>query len=350
MKSNNSYYIVLLLVVVGILATFIIVKKHKSHKETTTAKISAEAIKNYLDEVYQERDSDENGFEYGPDLFDYYIDGDKYPKTVFFKDMVEAYNAYVTFHGIRSILDVWYRYEEPNEAIKSIQYANLEKLHYEDIKLLMTQALILGQKALSTTPEESDSVALNMFYDQLSVIDSTLANRFNVANYVDLDENEYWDVINGFRKLRGLTEAQHLRAIKETEDFNIKCEHAMAYVYDAGLYKADLNELKMLLEDGRYSPFIFYIWRVWRCGEQLRNYGPSTWSVIPNKYYNKMRLLNAETTLNYIVNHPDDAIAINQFVVTAAHPNILRHGEFPAGNQSFMEVHYLGLQPDKEEK
>ena len=123
----------------------------------------------------------------------------------------------------------------------------------------------------------------------------------------------------------------------------------MAYVYDEGFYNADLKELKMILEEGRYSPFIFYIWRIWRCGEQLRNYGPSTWSVIPNKYYNKMRLFNAETTLNYIVNHPDDAVAINQFVVTAAHPNILRHGEFPAGNQSFMEVHYLGLNPMEEE-
>lgn len=345
MKSSNTYYIVLLLVVVGIIATFIIVRKHKSKKEDSTAEITAEALKNYLDEIYQERDSNESGFEYGPDLFDYYIDGDKYPKTAFFTDMVEAYNAYVTFHGIRSVLDEWYRYEEPNEVIKSMQYADIGKLHYEDIKSLISQALTLGQKALSVTPEESDSVALNEFYNQLSVIDSTLANRFNVAKYVNLDENDYWDVINGFRKLRGQTEAQHLKAIKETEDFNLKCKHAMAYVYDEGFYNADLNVLKMILEDGRYSPFIFYIWRIWRCGEQLRNYGPSTWSVIPNKYYNKMRLFNAESTLEYIVNHPDDAIAINQFVVTSAHPNILRCGEFPAGNQSFMEVYYLGLHP-----
>lgn len=349
MKSNNTYYIILFLVIVGILATFIVVKKHKNNKETATAELTAEAIRNYLDEIYQERDSGDSGIEYGPDLFDYYIDGGKYPKTTFFIDMVEAYNAYVIFHGIRSILDVWYRYEEPTEAIKSMQYVDLGKLHYEDIKLLMSQALILGQKALSVTPEESDSVALNEFYAQLSVIDSTLADRFNVAKYVKLDENEYWDVINGFRKLRGQTDAQHLKAIRETKDFNLKCQHAMAYVYDEGFYNADLKELKMILEEGRYSPFIFYIWRIWRCGEQLRNYGPSTWSVIPNKYYNKMRLFNAETTLNYIVNHPDDAVAINQFVVTAAHPNILRHGEFPAGNQSFMEVHYLGLNPMEEE-
>ena len=174
-----------------------------------------------------------------------------------------------------------------------------------------------------------------------------MANKFNVANYVSLDETEYWNVINGFRKQTRQTETQHLKAIKETEDFNIRCEHAMAYVYDVGFYNADLNVLKVILEEGKYSPHLYYIWRIWRCGEQLRNYGPSTWSQIPNKYYNKMRLLNAESTLNYIVNHPDDAIAINQYLVTAAHPNILRFGEFPAGNQSFMEALYLGLNHDE---
>lgn len=131
MKSNNTYYIILFLVIVGILATFIVVKKHKNNKETATAELTAEAIRNYLDEIYQERDFGDSGIEYGPDLFDYYIDGGKYPKTTFFIDMVEAYNAYVIFHGIRSILDVWYRYEEPTEAIKSMQYVDLGKLHYE---------------------------------------------------------------------------------------------------------------------------------------------------------------------------------------------------------------------------
>lgn len=62
-----------------------------------------------------------------------------------------------------------------------------------------------------------------------------------------------------------------------------------------------------------------------------------------------MRLLIAELTLNYIVNHPDDAMAINQYLVTTAHPNILRFGEFLVGNQSFMEVHYLGLNPKEVE-
>lgn len=343
MKSNNTYYVVLLLVLVGIIAMFIVVKKYKAKGD---AEISKETLKYYLEELYQ--NDDVSGFEYGTDLFDGYIDGSKYPKTVFFADMVEAYNAFVIFHGIRSVLDVWYRYEEPSEAIESIQCADLEILHYEDLKLLMSQAITLGQKALGNTPEECDSVALSEFYDQLSVIDSTLANGFNVANYVNLDEDEYWNVINGFRKWTGQTETQHLKAIKETEDFNIKCEHAMAYVYDVGFYNADLNELKRILEEGKYSPFLFYIWRIWRCGEQLRNNGPSTWSPIPNNYYNKIRLLIAEATLIYIVNHQDDAIAINQYIVTAAHPNILRRGEFPAGNQSFMEVHYLGLNPNEE--
>lgn len=344
MKSNYKYYVFLCLVLVGILVTFIIVKKRKSHDEASLPEISKETIKDFLDELHH---SDVSGIEKGSDLFNCYIDGDKYPKTAFFADMIEAYNAYVLFHGISSVLDVWYRYEEPDLAVTSLQCADIEKLHYADIKSMISQALEFGQEVLKTTPMESDTIALYRFYNQLDVIDSTLANRFNVANYITLDEDEYWEVINSFRKQTGQS-IDHIKAINESDDFEIMSEHAMAYVYDVGFYKTDFNELKKILEDGRYSPQLFFIWRIWRCGMQLNTYGPSTWSQIPNGYYNKMRLLVAESILNNIIKHPDDAIAINQYLVTAAKPNILRHGEFPGGNQSFMEVYYLGL--DKEEK
>lgn len=73
-----------------------------------------------------------------------------------------------------------------------------------------------------------------------------------------------------------------------------------------------------------------------------------TWSQTPNSYYNKIRLLIAESTLNYIVKLPDAAIDINQYLVTAFKPNILRRGEFQRRNRSFMEVYYRGLYSEKE--
>lgn len=68
-----------------------------------------------------------------------------------------------------------------------------------------------------------------------------------------------------------------------------------------------------------------------------------TWLQTPNSYYNKIRLLIAESTLNEIVKLPDDVIDINQCLVTASKPNILRCGEFLRGNRSFMELYFLGL-------
>lgn len=119
----------------------------------------------------------------------------------------------------------------------------------------------------------------------------------------------------------------------------------MEYVYWIGFYNTDFKLVGKLLDDGQYSPYLLFLWRIWRCGVQLRNknYGPSTWSQIPNKLYNEKRLKIAETTLKHIVNHRNDDVAINQYLMTASLSNILRIGEFDLGNESFTELYYLNL-------
>lgn len=48
-------------------------------------------------------------------------------------------------------------------------------------------------------------------------------------------------------------------------------------------------------------------------------------------------------TLKYIVSHRDDGIAINQYLVTSTHPDILRFGDFDLGNESFTELYNMSL-------
>lgn len=328
MKSS-AYYIFLILILGGTLAAFIAVRNHHN---------KANNVKEELQEEY--------GIERGSDLFSNYMVGSNLPQSAFISDMIEAYNAYMLYHGFQSVRDIWYRYEAPEIVLEMLQYANVNVLKYKDLKLLISQAIDLEKSALCVSYDEADSILHWQLHQQLSAIDSTLANRFHVSNYVSLSEDDYWAAIN-YDKTTEYTK-NHLDAIRKTNDFKLKCDHAMAYVYDIGFYNVDYGVLEELLDDGRYSPQLFFLWRIWRCGMQLNTYGASSWSDIPNGLYNAKRLQIAKSILNHIIENPDDAIAINQYLVTAGQTNILRRGDFTMGNQAFMEVYYLNLMPDKD--
>ena len=333
---KKKYYL-LLVVAIAAVITFIVMKRNPQEQVMDT------------DNVEEGDDS----IEHGPDLFCNYIDSKIYPQSKFISDMVELFNASVIYNGIKLVQDIWDRYDVPKEALEALKYADVNVLKSEDLKQLFSEALKLGKKALCKNYEEIDTIAFQRFNEQLDVIDSILANRYNVKNYVDLTDEDYWDRINRIREVPKTED--YPRTIHEVEDFGLKCAYAMEYVYDVGFYKVNFDILEDLLDDGRYSPLLYYLWRIWRCGVQLTetrygSFGPSTWSQIPNKLYNTKRLAIARTTLDYIVKHPQDAIAMNQIAVIASTPNIYRRGEYMLGNQIFMEVFYLNLRPKTDEK
>lgn len=49
------------------------------------------------------------------------------------------------------------------------------------------------------------------------------------------------------------------------------------------------------------------------------------------------RLICANTILRYLIDHPNDIMAVNQFVVMSSHWDIFREGEFSYGNQNAMD-------------
>lgn len=336
--KKYSYYIIMILVLGGLFAAFVVHQKHQ--KSEKSAKKAEWGYTNH------ETEDNDDYYEHGSDLFCNYINGDQFPKTEFYSDMIEVYNAYMLFNGIKSVTDVWYRYEDPEEAVVALQYADVNVLKYDDIKQLMSRAIELGKVALCNGFDNLDTIVYRQYHEQLDIIDSTLANRFNVSNYVSFTDDEYWIAVD-YEEPTNYTD-NHLTAMQQVEDFELKCDHAMAYVYDVDFYGVDFDILEDLLDDGRYSPQLFFLWRIWRCGVQLTRtrhgqFGPSTWSLIPNKLYNEKRLKIAETTLKHIEEHPDDVIAVNQYLVTSGIRNILRAGDYTLGNQSFMEIYYLGF-------
>lgn len=319
-----------------------------------------------VEETHADESADLN-FEYtdsGEELFCNYMSRDQWPQDTFFTDMVEVYNTYVLLNGIRSVIDVWKRYENAGTALESLKYADTSAIHTKDIKEKFAQCLELARCFFAEHVDYSDSLLYRQLSDVLACIDSTMANRYNSSNYFNYSEEQYWHTIDWSKKTKklfdkvstktitseniGTKKVQKdigfiLKSIRKEKDFDKKCAFAMGYVYYVDFYDADFELIEELLDDGRYSPYLFFLWRIWRCGVQLcsGHYGPSTWSQIPNKLYNEKRLKIAETTLKYIVNHRNDGIAINQYLMTSSFSNILRDGVFQGGNESFTELYYM---------
>ena len=316
-----------------------------------------------------------DGFTYddsGDELFCNYLSYEDWPQTPFFNDMLEAYNSFVLLNGIESVFDVWGRYESGEFARKSMQYASMDVLRSEELKGLFRECINLGNRLFAVDSCSYDYEPFVTFSRCLEKLDSTLGARFNVSNYVEINGEMYWDSLNNETFAKDLTdnyqckkitgenidskEAVHdielfNKKIRSEKDFNKKCAYAYTFVYHVGIHNIDLKVIEDLLDDGRYSHFLFFLWRVWRCGVQLSDEedGLSTWSQIPNKLYNEKRHAIAVATLKHIVDQPDDAVAVNQFLITASFDNILRGGSFPMGNEIFTELFYLGLETFEED-
>lgn len=331
---------------------------------TAFASCANKTNNNEPDEEYFYEDT--CNYDSGAEVFCNYLSSEEWPKDTFFSDMIVAYNSYMLLNGMKSVLDAWERLESSETALKSLQYVDLDIIASADLRTKFSYCLELGQQLFSKGFDDIDTLVFIQFYDSLYYLDSTLATRFHVNNYVEISHDEYWNKMDFEELSRDLIEklqceeitddnyntpkaqkdiALMLDAIENETDFDKKCAYAMYYTHFVGFYNVDMNVIEELLNDGRYSSYLFFLWRVWRCGVQLRNsnYGPSTWSPIPNKVFNEKRLDLAKTTLNYLTEHRDDAIAVNQFLMTAMLSNIMRFGQFSTGNESFTELYYLGL-------
>lgn len=304
--------------------------------------------------------------DFGEELFCNYMPKDQWPQDAFFTDMVEAYNSSLLLNGLESIIDVWKRYEESEVAIESLKCADINVIKSKNIREKFVKVKELAHRFFSENVDYPDTLLYRELTDSLDRLDSLLCARYHTSNYTNLTSEKYWQALDHAKQSKelfdkvstdtitsdnvGTKEVQKdiefiLNNIKEEKDFNKKCAYTMEYVYYVGFYHTNFKIIEELLDDGRYSPYLFFLWRIWRCGVQLcdEDYGPSTWSQIPNKLYNEKRLKIAETTLKYIFTHRDDGVAINQYLMTASLSNILRCGQYPFGNESFTELYYLNL-------
>lgn len=306
-----------------------------------------------------------NPAEYGKDLFGPYLSAKDYPNTPFFHEMVEAYNVSTFYNALCSVDDFNRRWENGEFALESLESADTDVITDKEIKKKAKLYIGLIKQVYSQGKDDPDTLLFQNAMNNLWELDSIICKKYTIKNYASISEKEYYSIFDYSDKLKELMPRlkdkvtnknistqevkQNIKMLMEKidkeQDFNRKCDLAQAYIDYVGFYNIDKSILEKILDDGRYSHRLFFLWRIWRCCYQLtdENCGMSTWSVIPNKLYNARRFTVAEATLRYLKDHTDDGIAINQFLVLGHQPNILRAGKNLLGNEAVTELHYLGL-------
>lgn len=126
-----------------------------------------------------------------------------------------------------------------------------------------------------------------------------------VANYEEIQKKRLPEDVD-YDELQRLSLTLQKKYLAE-EDFDAKCIYALEMgCYD---FPYAIDYLGELIEDGRYSKYLFEVWISWRLRSQSRVFGISTWSEIPDNLYDNARLLVAQTYAKHIAENPSDTLA-----------------------------------------
>jgi|GEM_PF-2946248 len=297
-------------------------------------------------------------------------------KTKLINDLKDIYRAYQINHKIadqKELIDLSAGTESKkdltnllNSDIKSCD--SLKKTHFfndtlnkqvEKYITLTVQNYQVGkQNGLHSAKFKSDyngyEKAANKYY-------SYLGSTYPMERFVNLTEDEYWKLnaksnyikSSDFSKYTGLKKKNPKEAldllkaiIERTKDFQeysiYQIELADQYEKesDGDTHEAALKDYKSILDQHKYSIYLFETWVKWRAVVQ-RTKGLSKSSDIPNDLYDHVRAQAALTILRHIEKNPTDRMAINEFLLVATHDIVKRFGEYSYGNQSTIEYHEL---------
>jgi len=181
--------------------------------------------------------------------------------------------------------------------------------------------------------------------------------KYSTNHFLKMSEDEYWMQIDKQQFIKSPEYARYLsmaksdlkgsiellkKIVANTKDFQEKSIYQMelANTMINNFNKLDSSEVEnaikiyeSMLKNKGYSMYKFEAWRRWRCTSQAFIYGTAKDALIPNSIYDNMRLECATLILNHFVNHPNDEMALNQFLDFASHDIIYRNGDYEQSNQ-----------------
>ena len=190
-----------------------------------------------------------------------------------------------------------------------------------------------------------------------------LSSTYSTNHFVGMTEEKYWQTIDKNNYSKSLDYASY-KTLKKTnlkdallmldkltkqtinfQEYSIyQIELADQYVKHSDSLgdkanKTAIVKYKSIIDQKKYSIYLFEAWLKWRLVTQQYIYGISKTSDIPNNEYDKMREQVALTILDYITKNDKDEMAINEFLLMATHPIVMRFGDYPYGNQNTVEYH-----------
>jgi len=193
-----------------------------------------------------------------------------------------------------------------------------------------------------------------------------LNDNYKTKRLLSLSADEYWRRIDKkqyiksskFEEYKKLKEEDPNQAvekifeiIKECDNFQEKTIYGidLADFYMTGVLDTDTilgeewasDHYQVMMDANKYGLYLFEAWLKWRAVTQHMEYGSSKYSLIPNELYNTWRDKMAFVILKQISMHPEDQMAINQFLLFATHENIIRFGTYKYGNQNVLEFYEL---------
>jgi hypothetical protein len=259
----------------------------------------------------------------------------------------------------KSILGI---YIKVCDSLKVIHFNDAVLSSYVSKYLLLTiQSYKIAQsKGFSSSEFKKDFEKYKKSKDEYM---DYLYSSYSTNHFINMTETQYWqtnDKNNYIKspdyatykslKAASLKEALALldKISKQTTDFQeysiYQIELADQYVKHSdslgeSAYETAIEKYKAILDQEKYSIYLFESWLKWRLVNQQHIYGLSKTSDIPNDDYDKMREQVALTILDYITMHSKDEMAINEFLLMATHDIVKRFGDYPYGNQNTVEYH-----------
>ena len=202
----------------------------------------------------------------------------------------------------------------PNEYQLAFRNSNCQARAKKLVRMLTT---------IDYVPEQTDKMAsyfqelVNVPYDTPEFLSDEERDATGEAFWTLYDKSKYVAGYEEIQKKRLPEEVDddELRRLSLTlqkkylaeDDFDAKCIYALEMgCYD---FPDAIDYLGELIEDGRYSKYLFEVWISWRLRAQSRVFGISTWTEIPDNLYDNARLLVAKAYVNHIVQNPTDTLA-----------------------------------------
>ena len=265
--------------------------------------------------------------------------------------LADAYNCAVVWRSTYSDMEKVWRFHPERELCVPLcelldGFCFMECSHIQDSTM---RAMSDTLKTIAMRAAQDTAIDFELYHEEYIL---AAIERYHTDNFGSLTEEMYEKLINCGNYVPNyetmvqkrmqddsLYQAELLQLLQTELDINRRCIYALEYAHSSSDGPHFIEAAPYLVDvmlAGEYSPYLNDIWRTWRAMMSTMM-GMSRDSHIPNLKYNKMRKVCALTTLEYIRNHPEDIMAINNFVVLAYTVNIHRFGTFMFGNQNVMD-------------